>query len=74
MSKLDEVEYELYTGTVPKHENGTEMKITPKTREQIKGVFLELVSNTEGINPSNKYFYEGYKLAQQVITEKIEEL
>lgn len=43
MSKLDEVQYEIYSATRPKHPDGSEMAITPKTRQQIKDLMLKIV-------------------------------
>lgn len=45
MSKLDEVEYEIYGAIPPQHPDGQYKKITPKTREQLKAVFSELIES-----------------------------
>lgn len=50
MSKLDQIDYETYTGVLPKNPDGTSKKITDRTREQIKKLFLELVGEDEQVD------------------------
>lgn len=72
MSKLDEIDYETYSGLQPEDENGKHIGITPKTREHIKKAFLDILPDNEGINPHAKDFYDGYSLAIKEIKDRIE--
>lgn len=54
MSKLDEIKYEIYSASRPKHPDGTEMAITDSTRQQIKDLMLDLVGKNEPLPTDNK--------------------
>jgi hypothetical protein len=54
MSKLDDIEYELYSGIPPEHEDGTYKTITDKTRKQIKDLMLDIAEHSYLENQSSK--------------------
>lgn len=80
MSKLDEIQYEIYGATRPKHPDGSEMAITPKTRQQIKALFLELVpeythnDSTAHSELTNEKVKTGFNYAVKKFKQRVDEL
>lgn len=66
MSKLDKVEYEIYTGVPPEFADGSYKCITDKTRNQIKAIFLEIIR--EAHSEANGHDFES------ILRRKIGEL
>jgi hypothetical protein len=79
MSKLDQIEYETYTGTAPQNPDGSYQRITPNTKRQIKDLFLELIGEDD--NDHSKFpgaatdeYIEGRDDLRAELRKKVEEL